>query len=290
MNWNLSGTLMALVFTCCLSQSLMASPDSSSESAPLLPEATDPVLGHRAAVIEWAWSPEYAERFGLPVQEGGLENGYLWLVGIKVVRMDFFDRPTYRCRIVGLLENDTPIVWPPGERYVMHPSHLAMGGGLPGQRHYRAELSPPSFTPGQSTWFKGDKGMAGGIRDYSRLGVPYLFFHKSYTKDLAYFELDASCLYFGHPSQLKNRLSFPTTTDESESASRAYKKEALWIDFPDMLVHSVFAIIESAQDWSACLSSRSRASGRNTLLKDQIDRLGDTSCDAINDNESSQGR
>jgi hypothetical protein len=41
----------------------------------LHPEFSDPVLGDQAQIVEWAWSPRYAERFGLQPQPDGLPNG-----------------------------------------------------------------------------------------------------------------------------------------------------------------------------------------------------------------------
>ena len=35
-------------------------------------ELSDPVLGDQAQIVEWSWSPQYAKRFGLPVQADGL--------------------------------------------------------------------------------------------------------------------------------------------------------------------------------------------------------------------------
>ncbi|MGL1833014.1 hypothetical protein ACKVEX_05335 [Rhodocyclaceae bacterium SMB388] len=262
---------------------VVALPAFASEPAPLLPEASDPVLGHRAAVVEWAWSPQYAERFGLPVQDDGLEDGYLWLIGIKVVRMEFHDRPTYRCRIVGLLDNQAPIVWPPGERYVMHPSQLPMGGGLPGQGMYRRDVGAKTFTPGHSTWHRFPK--TDNQRRYAEAGfaAPYLSFHRGYDDGLAYFELEAACAYFGTPQKLINRLSLPTEVGQGEQpASRAFKPEALSFDIPDRIMLEMFRVTELAADWTLCLMHRSGMKNLGRRTQQQRDRLHGVSCEPVN--------
>lgn len=70
---------------------------AAAEKKKLHPELSDPVLGDRAAVVEWAWSPKYAKRFELPVQSDGLKDGALWLLGVKVERKQFNDYQSYIC-------------------------------------------------------------------------------------------------------------------------------------------------------------------------------------------------
>lgn len=255
-------------------------PAFASEPVPLLPEASDPVLGHRAAVVEWAWSPQYAERFGLPVQEDGLDDGYLWLVGIKVVRMDFHDRPTYRCRIVGLLDNQAPIVWPPGERYVMHPSQLPMGGGLPGQGFFRRESEGKPFTPGNSARRRASADPHGDFIEKG-LSAPYRVMHRQYDEGLAYFELDGSCAFFGDPAGMVNQVVFPTRAIPVEGqASAVFEEGSLRIDIPDRVMTKVYPAIRSAADWTTCLSHRSGAT-RLQLERGVRERLGSVDCSAM---------
>ncbi len=279
MRKTLSSTIAGVCFTLLLSFVAMASPTPPGESLPLLPEATDPVLGHRAAVIEWAWSPQYAERFGLPVQEGGLENGYLWLVGVKVVRMDFFDRPTYRCRIVGLLQNDAPIVWPPGEHYVMHPSQLPMGGGLPGQGQYRGDIGPKPFTPGHGSWVRRPKSDSQRLYPESGITSPYYVMHRSYSENLAYFELDGSCRHFGDPKSLETRIHLPTRRgDGEEPSSRAFKPDAIYFVVPDRVMTKIYPYVLSASDWTNCLMHRSGLPNLPKMLAQERQRLGEVNC------------
>ncbi len=67
----------------------------------LHPELSDPVLGDQAQIVEWAWSPQYAKRFGVDVQQDGLPNGGLWLIGIKIQRQQNKEWQRYTCNIVG---------------------------------------------------------------------------------------------------------------------------------------------------------------------------------------------
>ncbi|MFZ5820125.1 MAG: hypothetical protein ACOYYJ_09495, partial [Chloroflexota bacterium] len=132
-------------------------------SKKLHPELSDPVLGDRAALVEWAWSPQYARRFGVAVQEDGLKDGYLWLVGIKILRVQSGakDFQTYQCRLAGLIDNKAPMLMPPGERYVMHPGYHWLGG-MPGKVqphtpdlvHEVKAMGLKEFTPAQASWYR----------------------------------------------------------------------------------------------------------------------------------------
>lgn len=85
----------------------------------LHPEISDPVLGDQAQIVEWAWSPQYAERFGLQPQPDGLPDGGLWLVGVKIKRQQDQQYQRYTCSIVGLMDNRLKILTPRG-RYIWH--------------------------------------------------------------------------------------------------------------------------------------------------------------------------
>lgn len=229
----------------------------------LLPEASDPVLGDRAAIAEWAWSPAYAKRFGLPVQKDGLRDGYLWLVGVKVLRVQDQDAQTYQCRIVGLIDNKAPMLTPPGDRYLRHPARTWMGGlpYLPQKRYFGPTFTEQhAFSPAQGAWRKRPKSQAERERPHSGIGAEYLFFHRNYTPELAYFELHSSCWHFRDPEPLRNELRFPTETDARDHTGNAvhptFAPSALKFDIPDRVMKQIYPYTLKAADWNRCLMRR----------------------------------
>jgi hypothetical protein len=265
----------------------MGTPVAAAENKlVLLPEASDPVLGERAAVVEWAWSPAYAKRFGLSVQEDGLKDGYLWLLGIKVLRVQDQDNQTYQCRIVGLIDNKAPMLTPPGDRFLYHPAYRWMGGlPTPPQRPYSgpALTEQGTFVPGQAAWYKKPTNQAQRARPHSGIGAAYLLFHRYYTPELAYFELNSSCWYFRDPEYLRNELRFPTRidgkNDDDKTVAAVFEPSALKFDIPDGLMRRMYPYTLKAADWKQCLMVRAGVKGAYVDAEEKR-RLG-TDCAPI---------
>ncbi len=258
----------------------------------LHPEFSDPVLGDRAAVIEWSWSPQYAKRFNLPVQSDGLPDGALWLVGVKIERQQYRDWQSYACRIVGLIDNKLPILTPPGDRYVIHPGDQ-WEGGLPGKAqtgstdlafevHGMGEQT--KFLPGQLAWCKKPRNKAERDKPETGIGTPYIFYHRSYTPDLAYFELDGGCAHFSDPEQFRNELRFPTQL-VGKKDEPMFEASAAKFDIPDSLMRKIYPYTRDAYDWRTCLMRR--IGGKSFTLSLEAlksKRFGDT-CEPITDAE-----
>ena len=255
----------------------------------LHPELSDPVLGDQAQIVEWAWSPQYAKRYNLPVQADGLKDGGLWLVGIKVMRMQFGPYQRYACRIIGLIDNKAPMLMPPGDRFVRHPVDL---GDLPRNVHAgpatgeQKELFPAKatsqseFLPAQAAWHKQPKNKLEMERPETGLGTPYIVFHRFYLIDLAYFELDGACGYFRDPATSRNELRFPTRIDGKNDADKqqhaVYEPSAIKFDIPDSLMQKMYPYIREAEDWTSCLMRRSGQFGRTLTLRSiKSKRFGD---------------
>ncbi len=226
------------------------------------PEISDPVLGERAAVVEWAWSPQYARRFGLPAQPDGLKDGPLWLVGVKVLRLQAGERQTYHCRIAGLIDNRLPIIWPPGEQYMIHPGYQ-WAGGLPGDwveaHDYGKPLVGKEYTPGQATWFKAPKNDRQARLPEDGMGTPYLLYYKRYLPELAYFELDGGCAYFNDPELFRNQIRFPA----AKEARASFQPSAATFDLPDGLMRRIYPYTREAEAWRNCVYRRN---GDKTFL------------------------
>jgi hypothetical protein len=227
------------------------------------PELSDPVLGDRAAIVEWAWSPKYAKKFGLKAQKDGLEDGDVWLLGIKIIRSQYGDKnwQQYQCRIVGLLNNKIPIVMPPGERFFMHPAHQWFAG-LPGKNNdYGSAITEQRyFQPAQVAWHRVPKNKKQETHPERGIGTNYILFYRYYTIDLAYFEVEGACSYFGDPKQLINELRFPAMRQATGSFSTqdelVYQKNAIRVEIPTGLLVRIYPYIQDAVDWSSCYMRR----------------------------------
>lgn len=217
----------------------------------LHPELFDPVLGDQAQIIEWAWSPQYAKRFGLQPQADGLPDGALWLVGVKIARQQYQQWQAYRCNIVGVMDNTLPILTPPGEIYTMIPG-VPSFGGMPGVR--MAE-EVKSFTPAQATWYRFPKNNLEQTRPQNGITQSYVHYHRQFQKGLAYFEIEGGCAYFNDPQLFRNEIRFPTRFIH-ENRTAAYEPDAIRFDLPDSLMRRIYPYTLDANDWTSCLMTR----------------------------------
>jgi len=249
----------------------------------LHPELFDPVLGDQAQIVEWAWSPQYAERFGLQPQPDGLPNGGLWLVGVKIERKQYRDWQRYACNIVGVMDNRLPILTPPGERYVVHPANQWIVG-LPGKSpvasadlHNEVEqASLRDYTPAQVTWHKYPKNKLEQTRPKGGVTRNYLHYYRRFQNNLAYFEIEGGCSYFNNPQQFRNQIRFPSKADGGIGKA-VYESSAVAFDLPDSLMNKIYPYAIDADDWSSCLLRRA---GDNTdvlsLRARKLKRFGNT--------------
>lgn len=245
----------------CLAFTVSGVAQASDGSKRLHPEISDPVLGDRAAIVEWAWSPQYAKFAGLPEQTDGLKDGHLWLVGIKIFRAQAGakDYQTYRCTIAGLIDNKAKFIKPPGDRYASHPGHPWVGG-LPG----KVSLGPADdleaeflFSPAIANWYLASKG---GVERASSQITPrarYLSFVRQYTETLSYFEIESNCSYFGEPSLSRTELRFPTrVAGVRDKTSPVREAGALTFQLPSILLERMRPHLINASDWGSCLKRR----------------------------------
>ena len=253
----------------------------------IFPEASDPVLDGRAAIVEWIWSSSYAQKYGLPIQADGLKNDYLQLLGIKIFRSQngSGDAQTYRCRVMGLIDGNAPVIWPPGDRYGGHPGHSWIGG-LPGKLPVIGS-EQMKFVPAQATWRKRPNNERQKKYPERGIGMPYVYFHRYYSPVLAYFELEGGCAYFGDPGEFRNELRFPTRIDGKNDIDAreeaVFEGSALKFDIPDLLMNKIYPHILKAADWSWCLGRRSspRPEQIDVYGRERLNRLGGARCDPV---------
>lgn len=259
---------------------------TASEKKKLHPELSDPVLGDRAAVVEWAWSPQYAKRFGLPVQNDGLKDGALWLIGIKVEREQFKDYQSYKCRIVGVIDNKIPILTPPGDRYVRHPSDQWIGG-LPGQilgadsAFANKEVGMQTYTPLQAAWWKPGKIKPEPTKHKSSITIHYNLFHRYFLPDLAFFELEGGCDYFENSEQFSNEIRFHQQEKGVQPNSPITLSYPIAFSIPDSLMQRIYPFTDEAVAWRDCLARRVGRKAFILRAKDKK-RFGN-SCEPITD-------
>lgn len=247
----------------------------------LHPEFSDPVLGDQAQIVEWAWSPQYAKRFNLPVQLDGLNDGGLWLIGVKVQRIQYQQWQRYTCNIIGVMKNDLPILAPLGEMYIAHPSSM---GGMPGKalvgstdlKNQVQHEVIQTFTPAQATWYKKPKNELEQTRPERSITRSYLRYYRQIQDGLAYFEVEGGCGYFNDPQLFRNEIRFPTKFIH-ENRTAAFESDAIHFDMPDDLMRRIYPYIREAEDWTSCLIHRSGQTGRNlTLRAIKSKRFGNT--------------
>jgi hypothetical protein len=256
----------------------------------LHPELSDPVLGDQVQIVEWAWSPQYAKRYNLPVQPNGLKDGGLWLIGVKVMRVQVGSYQAYECHIIGLIDNKLPMLTPPGDRFVRHPIDSA---GLPknisqtapapeGKRELltQRDASQLEFVPAQAAWRKQPRNKAEVERPETGIGTPYVAFHRFSSDDLSYFELRGACGFFRDAETFRNEIRFPTRIDGKNDAdkllSAVYEPSAIKFDIPDGLMQKMYPYIREAEDWSSCLMRRTGLKGVVLTLRSiKSRRFGD---------------
>ncbi len=235
----------------------------------LHPEISDPVLGDQAQIVEWAWSPQYAKRFNLPVQPDGLKDGGLWLVGVKVQRIQNQQWQRYTCNIVGLMDNKLPILAPPGEMYTV-PGY-GWQGGMPG---INMAIVLKEFTPAQTTWYKQPKNELEQTRPERSITRSYLSYYRQLQDGLAYFEIEGGCGYFNDPQLFRNEIRFPARFIH-ENRTAVFEPDAIHFDLPDGLMRRIYPYTLDADDWTSCLLHRIGKSPLSTrALKSK--RFGNT--------------
>lgn len=239
----------------------------------LYPELSDPVLGDQAQIVEWAWSPQYAKRFNQPVQPDGLKDGGLWLIGVKVQRIQNQQWQRYTCNIVGLMDNKLPILAPPGEMYTV-PGY-GWQGGMPG---LNMAIVLKEFTPAQTTWYKKPKNELEQTRPERSITVNYLVFYRQLQNGLAYFEIEGGCGYFNDPQLFRNEIRFPTRFIH-ENRTAAFEPDAIHFDVPDGLMRRIYPYTLEADDWTQCFLRRAAGHGL-TLRSVKSKRFGNT-CEPI---------
>lgn len=239
----------------------------------LHPELSDPVLGDQTQIAEWAWSPQYAKRFNLPVQPDGLKDGGLWLIGVKVQRIQNQQWQRYTCNIVGLMDNKLPILAPPGEMYTV-PGY-GWQGGMPG---LNMAIVLKEFTPAQTTWYKKPKNELEQTRPERSITRSYLSYYRQLQDGLAYFEIEGGCGYFNDPQLFRNEIRFPTKFIH-ENRTAAFESDAIHFDIPDGLMRRIYPYTLEADDWTSCLLHRIGKSPLSTrALKSK--RFGNT-CEPV---------
>ena len=230
----------------------------------LHPELFDPVLGDQAQIVEWAWSPQYAERFGLQPQPDGLPNGGLWLVGVKIERKQYRDWQRYTCNIVGVMDNKLKMISPPGERYLSFPN-ISWVGEFPGKLPVGEEISHKveqhKFAPGFQTWWKSPKNERQKKYPQNSDGfVYYANFIRQFTETLSYFEAPVGCAHFGDPELLRHEIRFPTRidgkNDDDPKVGAVFESSAIKFDLPDSLMRRIYPYTKEAEDWTSCLMTR----------------------------------
>ena len=226
----------------------------------LHPELADPVLGDQAAIVEWAWSPQYAERFGLAVQQDGLPNGGLWLIGVRIERKQFQRWQSYACHVVGLMSNKLPILTPPGEQHGVHPDYGWLGG-LPGKQNMKWGTGPKWFEPGFQTWYKKPANRRQTDHPHSTDPLAkYILFFRNYAPELAYFDIEVGCLSFRDPELFRAEIRFPTRIDgkddEDKTIGAVYERSAIRFDIPEGVMQRIYPYTADATDWSSCFLRR----------------------------------
>lgn len=259
----------------------------------LHPELSDPVLGDQAQIVEWAWSPQYAERFGLQPQPDGLPNGGLWLVGVKIELKQYRDWQRYTCNIVGLMDNKLPILIPSGEMYAVHPS-FAWHGGLPGKpqigsvdmRNEVQQSAAKNFSPGLQTWYKKPANKRQENHPENSDGfAKYISFYRNYQPDIAFFEIEVGCSHLGNPDLVRTEIRFPTRIDgkddDDPKIGAVFEHSAIKFDIPDNLMRRIYPYTQEANDWSSCLMRRIGGKTHSlTWRAEKSKRFGNT-CEPI---------
>jgi hypothetical protein len=252
----------------------------------LHPELTDPVLGDQAQIVEWAWTPQYAKRFGLTPQPDGLKDGPLWLIGVKIQREQNRQWQRYTCHVIGVMDNKLPIITPPGERFIYPHLLNDMPGNLPQNELTAYAVEQRKYAPGFLTWYKKPANKRQETHPENGDGMSkYITYVRTFTATLSYFEANVGCAYLGDPSILRTELRFPTRIDDKDDKDSkigaVFEPSAIRFDLPDSLMRRVYPYIVEADDWTSCLMTR--LEGRRyglTIHSLQTKRFGNI-CDLV---------
>lgn len=286
MAWLASMYALLLPLNCFAAESAKAALSASAidmmlpihQQKKLHPEFSDPVLGDQAQIVEWAWSPQYAERFNQPVQPDGLKDGALWLIGIKVQRKQSKGLQSYQCSIIGLMDNKLQIITPPGEQHMIHPGYI--WNGLPVAGNMGEGFK--EYSPGLQTWYKKPANKRQEKYPENSDGfTQYINFYRNFQPGIAYFEINVGCAYLGNPEKVRTEIRFPTKVDgkndDDPKVAAVFESSAIKFDIPDSLMQKMYPYTQDAYDWGQCLMRRS--GGQTYLLSDhalKTKRFGNT--------------
>ena len=250
----------------------------------LHPELSDPVLGDQAEIVEWAWSPQYARRFGLQPQADGLKDGPLWLIGVKVQREQSGKWQRYTCHVIGVMDNKLPIITPPGDVYMAYPLRIngLPGGARPGSPDMKHEVSREAlraYTPAQKSPHRENKSELKKKKPIPGITTNYRAYQRKMQADLAYFEIATGCAYFSDPEKFHNEIRFPTTQPKVPNGTTVWEDSAIRFELPDSLMRRIYPYTVDADDWTSCFGHRT--SGVFLTLKAIKSKRFGNSCDPL---------
>ncbi len=251
-------------------------------------ELADPVLGDQLEIVEWAWSPQYAKRFSLSPQANGLKDGPLWLIGVKIQRIQTHHKfQRYTCHVVGLMDSKLPIITPPGDRFFYAQVINNVPGKLAQNELTAYAIEQRNYAPGFMTWHKKPLNKRQETHPKSVDGMGrYVAYIRNFSEGLSYFEADIGCAYFDDPSMFRNEIRFPTRidgkNDHDPKVGAVFEDTAVNFDLPDGMMHRIYPYTVDADDWTSCLMSRSGRVGRLLTLHAIKLKRFDNRCEPVN--------
>lgn len=159
-----------------------------------------------------------------------------------------------------------------------HPTESWIGG-LPKRIPYSPATGEQNeYVAAQAAWYRQPKNNLGKERPETGSGAPYISFHRFYSNDLAYFELDGSCGAFRDAKGSRNEIRFPTridgNNDEDKQQPAVYEPSAVHFDIPDSLMQKIYPYIREADDWTSCMLHRSKSGALLTTRALKSNRFG----------------